>query len=162
MIRSMPYGEIYNLAEAPGPAAISTHTMFVDEIDQTSAEVILEHLQRSTAPLRAVQLRVLGGAMARVATDATAFAHRQQRVFVNLAAGYERIEEATVHEAWLSEFAAVLPHVKPGAYTGFLGKNSESRMHEAYPGPTWERLVDIKTRYDPRNLFRRNHNIPPR
>jgi FAD/FMN-containing dehydrogenase len=162
MIRPMPYADIYKVAEAPAPAAITTHSMFVDEVDESSAEVILEHLRTSSAPIRAAQLRVLGGAMARVASDATAFAHRQQRVYVNLAAGYERVEDAGVHEAWLSKFAAALPHVKPGAYTGFMGNEGETRVREAYPGPTWDRLVDIKSRYDPDNLFRLNQNVPPR
>jgi FAD/FMN-containing dehydrogenase len=43
----------------------------------------------------------------------------------------------------------------------FLADEGETRVHAAYPGPTWDRLVEIKRHYDPANLFRRNQNIPP-
>jgi FAD/FMN-containing dehydrogenase len=48
-----------------------------------------------------------------------------------------------------------------GAYVGFVGDEGEARVRAAYPGATWDRLAAIKARYDPTNLFRRNHNIPP-
>jgi FAD/FMN-containing dehydrogenase len=46
-------------------------------------------------------------------------------------------------------------------YVNFIGDEGEARVHDAYPGPTWERLAAIKARYDPSNLFHRNQNIPP-
>ena len=49
-----------------------------------------------------------------------------------------------------------------GAYVNFLGDEGPDRVRQAYPGPTWDRLVEIKRRYDPGNLFRLNQNIPPR
>ena len=51
--------------------------------------------------------------------------------------------------------------VGPGVYVNFLGDEGADRVREAYPGPTWDRLVEVKRRYDPGNLFRRNQNIPP-
>lgn len=48
-----------------------------------------------------------------------------------------------------------------GVYVNFLSNEGEARLHEAYPGSTWERLAAVKARNDPTNLFRRNHNIPP-
>ena len=48
-----------------------------------------------------------------------------------------------------------------GAYVGFLGDEGQARVRQAYPGSTWDRLAAIKGRYDPTNLFRRNHNVPP-
>ena len=49
----------------------------------------------------------------------------------------------------------------PAGYAGFLADEGEERARAAYPGSTWERLVDVKTGYDPDNLFRLNQNIPP-
>jgi FAD/FMN-containing dehydrogenase len=98
--------------------------------------------------------------MARVPADATAFAHRNRRVMVNVAAMYERREEAATHEAWVAGVAAEL-RPDPGAYVGFLGDEGEARVREAYPGSTWDRLTAIKARHDPTNLFRLNQNIPP-
>jgi hypothetical protein len=108
------------------------------------------------------QIRALGGAMARVPAEATAFAHRSSRIMVNVAALYERPEEAAEHEPWLADFAAALRQKgEGGAYVGFLGDEGEGRIREAYPESTWERLAAIKGRYDPTNLFRLNQNIPP-
>ncbi len=45
--------------------------------------------------------------------------------------------------------------------SNFLGDEGEERVHEAYPGPTWERLARIKAEVDPTNVFRRNQNVPP-
>ena len=111
--------------------------------------------------MRVAQLRVLGGAMARVPVEATAFAHRRSRIMVNVAAFYNGPEERAVREAWVAEFAAALDQGNADAYVNFLGDEGAARVREAYPGPTWERLAAIKARYDPTNLFRLNQNIPP-
>jgi hypothetical protein len=135
--------------------------MFLDRLDTRAASTILEYLQASDAALRAAQLRVLGGAIARVPDDATAFAHRQRRIMVNLAAFYQGPEDKPVRQRWLERFATSLSPVDDGAYVNFLGDDGPARIRQAYPGPTWERLVAVKRRWDPTNLFRHNHNIPP-
>jgi FAD/FMN-containing dehydrogenase len=162
MVRPMSYPEIYKLTEgAPHPVAVAARTMFIDDVDHRAAEAIISHLQASSAPMHVAQLRVLGGAMARVPAEATAFAHRGRRIIVNIAALYERPDEAAAHEAWVTSFAAALREGQAGAYVGFLGDEGEARIREAYPGHTWDRLAAIKARYDPTNLFRLNQNIPP-
>jgi FAD/FMN-containing dehydrogenase len=93
--------------------------------------------------------------------QATAFAHRRRKIMVNVAAMYGRPDEAAVHERWTSGLAAALHRGEPGAYVNFLGQEGAARVREAYPPPTWDRLVCIKRRYDPTNLFRLNQNIPP-
>ena len=125
------------------------------------AEAIVHHLQASSAHMAVAQIRVLGGAMARVPVEATAFAHRGRQIMAAVGAVYERTEEADVHEAWVSAFAAALRQGDPGVYVNFLGDEGEGRIREAYPGSTWERLAVIKGRYDPTNLFRLNQNISP-
>ena len=165
MVRPMRYPEIYTLfgdeAEGPGPAQEVARSLFIDVVDRDTGEAILDHLQASTAPMAVAQLRVLGGAMARVPADATAYAHRERRVMVALGAVYERAEESPVHEAWVAEFAAALRQGDPGVYVNFLGDEGGTRVREAYPGPTWDRLAEVKRRYDPDNLFRLNQNVPP-
>ena len=164
MVRQMRYPEIYTLfgdeAEGPGPAQEVARSLFVDAVDSNTGKPILDHLQASTAPMAVAQLRVLGGAMARVAAEDTAFAHRERRVMVAIGAVYERAEESPVHEAWVADFAAAF-HPDAGVYVNFLGDEGEERVLGAYPGPTWDRLVAVKSRYDPTNLFRLNQNIPP-
>ncbi len=87
------------------------------------------------------QLRVLGGAMARVPVDATAFAHRKSKIMVNVAALYENPEEKATHEAWVADFASALLQSDKGAYVNFLGDEGEERIRAAYPGSTWDRLA---------------------
>jgi FAD/FMN-containing dehydrogenase len=161
MVRPMRYPEIYPPDDEEYRPVAAARTMFVDSIDRRAAETIVDRIQSATAPMAATQLRVLGGAMARVPADATAFAHRQSRIMVNVAAIYERPEERVVHEAWVNGLAAALRQGDTGAYVGFLGDEGTERVRAAYPGPTWERLAAIKARYDPDNLFRLNQNIPP-
>ena len=86
MLHPMRYPEVYPPEESEyHPTAIG-HTMFLDTIDRDVAETIIDYLQSSDATIRVAQLRVLGGAMARVPVEATAFAHRRSRIMVNLAA----------------------------------------------------------------------------
>jgi FAD/FMN-containing dehydrogenase len=163
MVRPMRYPEMYGLfgEDGPGPAQEVARSMFVDEVDREIGEAILGHLGASTLSIAVAQLRVLGGAMARVPADATAFAHRGRRVMVALGGVYERAEETPVHEAWITGFAAELGKDGPGVYVNFLGDEGEGRVREAYPGPTYDRLAAVKARYDPTNLFRLNQNITP-
>ena len=164
MIRPMPYPEIYKLfgeEDGPGPAQEVARSLFIDDVDRQDAEAIGEHLRASTAPMAVAQLRVLGGATARVPAEATAYAHRGRRVMVSLGAVYERADESPAHEAWVNGFAAALQQGDAGVYVNFLGDEGEERVRDAYPGPTWDRLAAVKRRYDPTNLFRLNQNIPP-
>ena len=133
----------------------------IDHVDRGVAATILEHLQASDAAMRVAQLRVLGGAMARVPADATAFAHRSSRILVNVASFYEGPEDRPRRDAWVQDFSAALHQGDDAAYVNFIGDEGEERVHAAYPGATWDRLAQVKATYDPSNLFRRNQNVPP-
>lgn len=160
MVKPMPYPQIYPPEEDGYHPIGSARTMFLEAIDGALAQTIVDHLKNSDAQIAAAQIRVLGGAMARIPAEATAFAHRGSRIMVNVAALYERPDQAVVYEPWVTDFAAALRQGgEVGAYVGFLG--DEGRIREAYPGKTLERLVAIKSRYDPTNLFRLNQNIRP-
>jgi FAD/FMN-containing dehydrogenase len=163
MLQPAPYAVMFPPGEGEHefhPTAVS-HTMFMDTVDRQMADTIMEQLQASDAPLRAVQLRTLGGAMARVPVEATAFAHRHSRIMANVAAFYEDLADRDRRQGWVDGTAAALQQGDEGAYVNFLGDERPERVRRAYPGSTWDRLVEIKRRYDPDNLFRRNHNIPP-
>src|SRR3989442_13444908 len=148
--------------EDPNYHPIATgRTLFIDSVDRDVADMIVEHLGATDASMRVAQLRVLGGAMARVPVEATAFAHRKSRIMVNEAALYERPDQAPVYEPWATRFAAALKQGDGGAYVNFLVDEGEARVRDAYPGKTWDRLRSVKARYDPTNLFRINQNIPP-
>ena len=161
MVRAMPYSEIYPPEDDSYHPTAVVHTMFVNTIDRDAARTIVEHLNASDAAMRVAQLRILGGAMARVPADATAFAHRASPIMVNLASFYDGPEDKLTRAAWVADFAAALNQGDGSAYVNFLADEGEERVRAAYPASHWERLTAIKARYDPTNFFRLNHNIPP-
>jgi FAD/FMN-containing dehydrogenase len=162
MVGPKSYPDIY-LPEDPDyhPIAL-TRTSLVDSIDAATIETILGRIEASRPRMRVAQIRALGGAMARVPNEATAFAHRDRRFMVSVASLYEQREERAEHEAWVSDLMGVLRRDRlAAAYVGFLADEGVERIHEAYPRSTWERLAAIKDHYDPTNLFHRNQNVPP-
>jgi FAD/FMN-containing dehydrogenase len=161
MVRPIPYPEIYPPEQEGFHPTAVIRNLFLDTVEPEAAETILEYLRASDAPMRSVQLRVLGGAIARVPDDATAFAHRGSRVMGNVASFYTGPDDKPNREAWVDELAAAIRQEDGGAYVNFLGDEGPDRVRAAYPDPTWERLRAVKAEYDPTNLFRRNQNIPP-
>jgi FAD/FMN-containing dehydrogenase len=161
MVKPMPYAELFPPEEEGYHPVAVVRTMFVEEIDQQVAATIVDHLQASDAPMRVAQLRVLGGAVADVPVDATAYAHRKSPIMVNVAAVDESPDKVAAHRPWVSGLAAALNQGDTGAYVGFVGDEGAARVRDAYPDATWQRLAVIKSRYDPTNLFRLNQNIPP-
>jgi FAD/FMN-containing dehydrogenase len=138
------------------PIAVG-HAGFTSAVDGLT---VIEGLGASTAMMRVVQLRTLGGAVARVPADATAFAHRDARVMVNVGAIYGDPAERPEHAAWVGALAGKLLDAE-GVYVGFLGDEGEERIRAAYPGATYDRLAAVKAEYDPGNLFRLNQNVAP-
>jgi FAD/FMN-containing dehydrogenase len=161
MLKPISYPEMFP-PEDPDyhPTAVATN-LHVRRVDRDTAATILHFLEDSDAPMRVAQLRVLGGAMARVPADATAYAHRSSPIMVNLAAFYEGEDDKPRRQAWLNEFAAAMDQGDPAVYVNFLGDEGQDRVRAAYPGATWDRLASVKARYDPTNLFRLNQNVPP-
>jgi hypothetical protein len=161
MTGPIPYPEIYPPEDPEYRPVAASRTLFADSFDEASARTVLEHVEGSDASLRAVQLRALGGEMARVSNDATAFAHRDRRYMINVAAFIDRPEDRPVREEWVAGLAGILGGGDNRGYVGFLLDEGEERTRAAYPGATWDRLRQVKAEYDPDNLFRRNQNIPP-
>lgn len=162
MVRATPYPGMFPPEDPPQRLISTARSLFLDRVGPATAETILEHTAASDALVAGAQLRVLGGAVARVPSEATAFAHRQGRVMAHLSAVYTGPADADRHEAWADEFRAAVRPAGRGAYANFAGAMTPDRVRaELYPGATGERLGRIKARYDPANLFRSNHNILP-
>jgi len=161
MIRPMTYPEIYLPDDEDYHPNAVGRTRFTQHLDQDTAATILDGISASSAMMAVTQIRALGGAMARVPADSTAFAHRGSRLMMTVAAVYERMEETPQHQGWVDDLAGTLLQNDDGAYVNFLNEEGEAGVRDAYPGATWDRLTEIKRRYDPTNLFRLNQNIPP-
>ena len=126
----------------------------VPEVLQILAEV------RTSERSPFIAVRSVGGAVSRVPGDATAYAHRQAELMVvTTTAGPKRAVEAA-RPALDVIWRRLAPHVN-GAYANFLASATEQDVAAIYPTPTYQRLAAVKRRYDPGNLFARNHNIRP-
>lgn len=161
MVKVIPYPQMYPPDQGNYHPIAAARTMFIDRVDERTADDILTKLRASTGTMAVCQLRVLGGAIARILPDATAYYHRKSTIMVNLATLYQNLEEKMQHELWVTDFQNRLQQNDYGAYVNFLGNEPVERIHAAYPGTTWERLQKIKTKYDPANVFHLNQNIPP-
>jgi FAD/FMN-containing dehydrogenase len=126
----------------------------VPEVLQILAEV------RTSERSPFIAVRSVGGAVSRVPGDATAYAHRQAELMVvTTTAGPKRAVEAA-RPALDVIWRRLAPHVN-GAYANFLASATEQDVAAIYPTQTYQRLAAVKRRYDPGNLFARNHNIRP-
>ena len=161
MVKPGPYLAMYQPEDPNFHPAVVGRTLFVDSIDKARAEAIFEYLSKSDAAMRVAQIRVLGGAAARIPSDATAYAHRSRPILMNVGAYYEEEADREIRLRWVTEFWKTLQPNDDAAYVGFLADDGPARIRAAYPGSTWDRLTAIKSVYDPTNLFRLNHNVLP-
>jgi FAD/FMN-containing dehydrogenase len=167
LTKPMTYPEMFPQQEGESdyhPLAVSKN-LLIDRVDRDVADLVMDRLENIDAPMRVCQIRVMGGAMARVPWDATAFAHRKFKVLVNIAAFYEGELDRAEKHAWVDEFTHAMLQAAGAtstcAYVNFVGDEGVERLHDIYPDETWARLREIKRHYDPTNLFRLNQNIPP-
>jgi FAD/FMN-containing dehydrogenase len=160
-VRPSPFLSLY---EGPGgepPGIPETRTLFVDRVSMDAARNIVGFLTESDSAMRLVQIRVLGGAVNRVPSGDTAYAHRDAQIMLFLANFYSDNADRPRRSEWVDDLMSALQQGHEGAYVNFLGDEGPVRTRSAYPGTTWDRLRRIKRQYDPHNLFRRNQNIPP-
>ena len=124
---------------------------------------MVEHASAITSPMTTVPVFTLGGAVARVAEDATAFPNRQAQHDINIVGAWMPDDtDPDRHIEWVRGFFAALEPHSAGFYVNFTNDDSPERVRgSAYGTEQWARLVGLKAKYDPTNLFRMNANIPP-
>jgi FAD/FMN-containing dehydrogenase len=139
----------------------STH---LPELSDDLIDVITEHAFAASSPRSYGALFHLGGSVSRVAEGDTAFGNRQAAHAMTFDGVWRPGEDHAEHDtAWARDFFASLDRFRDGVYVNFLADDEQpDRVHEAYGGDVYERLRDVKTRYDPDNVFHHNQNIPPR
>lgn len=161
MVGPAPYPAIFQGPEEEIHPVVAIRTNFADSIASDQIEYALERLDETTAMFAVVQIRALGGAISRVPADATAFAHRERKFMTTVTAVFEDESEIGEHTEWVEPLARRLRDGSPGAYVGFIGGQREDRARDAYPAATYERLAQVKAKYDPHNMFRMNVNVKP-
>ena len=142
----------------PGLKSIG-HDGFLKTLSKEAISVIAAHYGKPGTPI--IQIRSLGGALARVSPQATAFAHRENEVLVIMAAfGPASAPEEQAQHIRQAAWSPLAP-LTNGAYGNFLSDASEASVAAAYPSATYARLASIKAIYDPDNVFNQNQNIKP-
>lgn len=152
------YADVLEEAHPPQGVVVIAKNTFVKDFSDELIDTIAGLYGETSGPI--LQIRSLGGAMKRVADDATAFAHRQSEIFL-LAAVFVPAEatQAVLNEA--TKPWQTLVGFGQGAYLNLTSSSSADDIASAYPQETYERLAKIKRQYDPKNLFNQNYNIKP-
>jgi hypothetical protein len=162
IVGPMPYPALYELtAEAAVRHGNSVRSLFQREISDDCIDRMIAAMPAGKALLNMVQIRGLGGAFAAVPADGTAFSDRDARFLTTVIAVWaDENEDATPHRDWIRSLWEQIRHEASGVYVNFLETESEERIREGY-GENYARLVELKRKYDPSNMFRFNQNIRP-
>jgi FAD/FMN-containing dehydrogenase len=134
---------------------------YFDEVTPAMVKDMLAWAEKMPGALAMAQLHHYGGALSRPASDATPFAHRDAKFAFSPNALWNEPDATEAHVKWAKGFWQALRSYSPrGAYVNFLTDEGQDRVRESYQG-NYDRLVQIKRKYDPTNLFRLNQNIRP-
>jgi len=158
----IPYVALQSMIDESAPHGIHQRN-FADhvELSDGAIDALVGRFEHVTHPMAHVVLTLLGGAVARVAPDATAFPHRDGSWVAWVIGMWRPDEDGTSHVEWIGSMRdALRPHASEGVYVNALGAD-DGRVQRAYGG-NWSRLVELKRRWDPDNAFRLNANIDPR
>jgi FAD/FMN-containing dehydrogenase len=124
-------------------------------------DLMCEYGGRIVSPITSVALWQLGGAVARVDESATPFNGRDAAFSFNINGNSKEPEGADAEREWAREFWSALEPHHTSVYVNFLMEEGEERIRQAYGSERYDRLKELKRKYDPDNVFRLNQNIPP-
>jgi FAD/FMN-containing dehydrogenase len=162
--KAMSYLELQTMAddEFPHGRRYYTKSGYFKSLDDVSIERMVQALSTVPSAATQIELAYLGGAAARVAPGETAFGDRGSPFVVNLLANWSDASEDEANVSWIRNlFKLLRPSMSPGVYVNFMSGDEDDRVPEAYR-ERWDRLVAVKSHYDPNNFFRLNQNIPPK
>ena len=139
-----------------------TKSGYFHYLDNATIDRMAEAAATIPSAETAIELAYLGGAVAQMAADETAFGDRSAPFIMNLLANWPDASADARNVAWVRGlFARLQPAMKPGVYVNFMSGDEQDRVPEAYH-ERWERMVAVKSHYDPNNFFRLNQNVVPR
>ncbi len=159
----MPFLTLQTMAdrEFPHGRRYYTKSGYFKSLEDPSIDCMVRALATIPSPTNQIELAYLGGAAARVGAGETAFGDRSSPFVLNLLGNWSDPSDDDANRAWIRDlFAELRPAMTPGVYVNFMSGDEDDRVPEAYR-ERWERLVAVKTQYDPANFFRLNQNIRP-
>jgi FAD/FMN-containing dehydrogenase len=160
----MPYTQLQQLIDAGSPAGLQGQfeASFMDTLPDAAIDEALRQAADIPSPFTEVLIQPLGGAYARVEPDATALAHRDARWMYHALAQWENPADTPRNRAWTGDFVAAMePHSRRASHPNHVSTDRQDRVRSFYGDEIYDRLVAIKDRWDPDNVFCHNQNIRP-
>jgi len=160
----VPFLNLQTMADSDFPHGRRYYTKsgYFTYLDDGTIDRMVEAVATIPSSETQIELAYLGGAAARVAATETAFGDRSAPFIMNLLANWSEASADAGNMSWIrglfNRFRAAM---KPGVYINFMSGDEQDRVPEAYQ-ERWDRIVTVKSHYDPNNFFRLNHNVPPR
>ena len=164
MIERMPYPVVNTGVDWLSPPGALNYwkSAFFSELSDQAVEVMATAFERAPSDLCALVIEEFHGAVTRVAPTATAYPHREPGHNLFLISQWTDPAQTDAGIAWAHRtFQALSRDMADRSYTNYLSADAYDRVRQAY-GPNYERLLELKRRYDPHNVFRLNHNIDPK
>jgi hypothetical protein len=162
--RIVPFLSLQTMADSDFPHGRRYYTKsgYFSDLDDITIDRLLEAVATIPSSETQIELAYLGGAAARIGAADTAFGDRSAPFILNLLANWSEPSADSGNVAWIRGiFNKLRPAMKPGVYVNFMSSDEQDRVPEAYH-ERWDRIVAVKSRYDPNNFFRLNQNVPPR
>lgn len=160
----LPFLKLQTMADSDFPHGRRYYTKsgYFAHLADTTIDRLQEAVRTIPSSETQIELSYLGGAAARIGADETAFGDRGSPFILNLLANWSEPSADNANVAWIrGVFNTLRPAMKPGVYTNFMSGDEQDRVPEAYH-ERWDRIVAVKSQYDPNNFFRLNQNVPPR
>jgi FAD/FMN-containing dehydrogenase len=162
LLGPMPYTALQSLIDPLWPKGINAYFKATNlaGLDDGLIDALCDLHQHAPGPQCEIHVHQMGGAVARVREDATAFSERSMPFVLNAVTGWHDADATDAHVGWARSVAAAAAGASTGrAYVNFLGDADAARS--SYGAETYARLVSLKNEYDPTNVFRLNQNIQP-
>ena len=164
MFGPMPYPALQGMLDGGAPVGLQNYFKagYLGEMSDGFIDAALEHFSRAPFPMDGLHIHQMGGAVARVPDEATAFGGRDAKFAFNVIATSPDPSINDAQVAWARQMAAALDEFGTGGvYVNFLGDEGDGRIRDAYGASKHDRLVSLKDKYDPGNMFWLNQNIRP-
>jgi FAD/FMN-containing dehydrogenase len=163
-VAPMPYTQLQQLIDEGSPAGLQGkfEAAFMDGLSDGAIDALLRSGQHIPSPFTEVLIQPLGGAYARVPSDATALAHRDAGWIYHALAQWQDPADDSVNLSWTEALvAAMAPHSRRASHPNHVSTDRQDRVRSFYGDETYARLVEVKERWDPQNVFCHNQNIRP-
>ena len=160
----VPFLDLQTMADSDFPHGRRYYTKsgYFKYLDDATIDLMVEAVATIPSSQTQIELAYLGGAAGQVDAKETAFGDRSAPFIMNLLANWPEPSADTANISWVRElFNKLRPAMKPGVYVNFMSGDEQDRVPEAYQ-ERWDRMVAVKSHYDPNNFFHLNQNVPPR